>query len=221
MSKATKKCDVKSRGRAWSLTLYPKGSVTVDFLLDWFENEVKEGRCIYFVGQLEECPKTKRQHLQCGIYTKVSRFGTIKRWLPDGTHIELAKDWRHLQAYCVKEESRIKGPWRYGVAAAPSLHKPITALRAWQKQLLTRLETPADGRTIEWWWDLEGGTGKSSFVRWLLTRTAMNALIVTGGSHTDLARALVNHLNLDSTGSHKMDSEPDVLIVDLPRCQSG
>lgn len=70
--------------------------------------------CIY---QVEECPVTKRRHLQgYFVFNKRKRIDTIKKLLGDNTiHLEKRRG-SHLDAkkYCSKDESRIDGPFEYG-----------------------------------------------------------------------------------------------------------
>lgn len=59
------------------------------------------------------------------------------------------------------------------------------SLRAWQSELLTKLQGPPDGRSIYWYWEEAGNVGKS----WMATFLARNhkALTVSTGKTADIA----------------------------------
>lgn len=73
----------------------------------------------YAVWQLEQCPRTGRQHFQGYIHLKSPRrrayiLGLQNRML-QGSHIEPAGgDAASNTTYCTKEESRLSGPWTFG-----------------------------------------------------------------------------------------------------------
>lgn len=69
------------------------------------------------VVQKEKCPDTGREHFQGFLELNAPmRFAGIKSLIRcDSSHLEKRKG-TPLQAweYCVKEESRVDGPWMYG-----------------------------------------------------------------------------------------------------------
>lgn len=76
--------------------------------------------------------------------------------------------------------------------------------------LLTRLQQPPDDRKVIWICDIEGGSGKSAFIRYCREETPAEVFSVTGGKAEDLARALANYLE-------KEEEEPNVVFIDVPR----
>ena len=66
----------------------------------------------YAVWQKE---KVSTEHIQGYLeFTKPVKFGGIKKWLPTA-HLEPRKGTRdQARDYCMKEDSRIAGPWEYG-----------------------------------------------------------------------------------------------------------
>lgn len=73
-------------------------------------------------------------------------------------------------------------------------------LREWQRKCLELLERP-DDRSIAWFYDLPGNSGKSTFFKWLATRPT--AFYLDGGKKQDNIFLLKEHHN--------------ILLVDLPR----
>ena len=75
-----------------------------------------EYHVVYAKWQKEECPTTKRLHLQgyveCSQTVRISR---IQKWLGDETaHIEKAKKPEALINYSSKDYTRVDGPWEIG-----------------------------------------------------------------------------------------------------------
>lgn len=69
-----------------------------------------------------------------------------------------------LEAYCMKPETRVHGPWGYPVALYTGKDL-YTIPWPWQLQLENLLQEEPDDRTIWWISDLIGATGKSKFVK--------------------------------------------------------
>ena len=83
--------------------------------------------------------------------------------------------------YCTKIETRISGPWFVGLASYRRKNRVMTlSLRKWQKQLLGELQGPLGeslrDRKVIWVQDPVGGSGKSTFLRFL--RFGQTALTV-------------------------------------------
>lgn len=77
-----------------------------------------EEAMVYLIYQLEECPKSGRLHWQGYIQFKNRvRMQRVKQLLDlDNVHLEIARgnDVQN-RFYCSKSESRIDGPWEFGV----------------------------------------------------------------------------------------------------------
>nr|UBJ26219.1 replication-associated protein [Red panda circovirus 6] len=94
-----------------------------------------ESTMSYLVYQKEKCPKTNKEHFQ-GITPTLSsldllsytllgyvqlvtkaRLAKVKKFFPDpATHFEVSRGTAdEASAYCKKDESRVDGPWEYGV----------------------------------------------------------------------------------------------------------
>lgn len=76
------------------------------------------GKHNFVVFQKEKCPTTGREHFQWAMWFKEKiRFTTLQRKLP-GCYIKQVRGDKTEKArdYCMKEETRIDGPWQYGKA---------------------------------------------------------------------------------------------------------
>lgn len=81
----------------------------------------------YMVGQVEKCPDTGRTHLQA--FVQLRREGTKSVFQAAiGDSVANVQFQKHgsIQAmvkYCQKEESRVEGPWEYGVLSVKGSNK--------------------------------------------------------------------------------------------------
>lgn len=63
-------------------------------------------------------------------------------------------------------------------------------LRAWQRELGEKLKEPADDRKIMFYIDINGGTGKTFFCRWLISQQE-DVQVLSAGRQQDLAHAVL------------------------------
>lgn len=82
---------------------------------------------------------------------------------------------------------------------------PNSQLRAWQQDLYAALMEPANDRKIVFVVDNEGNTGKSWFIRFMLTRHALETQRLSVGKRDDLAFAI--------------DETKSIFLFDIPREQ--
>lgn len=73
------------------------------------------------------------------------------------------------------------------LVAASKRQKLNLELRPWQQTLLTTLLLTPHPRTIHWYWDPSGATGKTTFSRYLVSN--YDAFYTNGGKHADIACA--------------------------------
>jgi len=82
--------------------------------------------------QTEICPDTQREHYQGYIRTKTQqRFSTMKTIFP-GVHLEQAKNWNALLAYCKKTDTAVAGTQ----VAQTNTSQPMTMAQALTKLAL-------------------------------------------------------------------------------------
>lgn len=94
-----------TRGKYWCFTLHGDFSHTDDITEIITIPDIK-----WILWQLEECPTTKRRHMQ-GVFELKSR--KYLSWLKNinavwnSMHLEMTRDLQASIEYCTKEESRI------------------------------------------------------------------------------------------------------------------
>ena len=90
------------------------------------------------------------------------------------------------------------------------LPKPILVDEptGWQVEVRDILEGEADKRTIHWFWEPDGGVGKSSLVRWMAVK---RDALVCAGKAADMKYLVVKYAETHDGVS------PDVIVFDVPR----
>lgn len=96
-----------------------------------------------------------------------------------------------LKAYCMKDDTRIAGPWSDKDAQPMSvaqmdklklIHRQV--LYPYQQQISAAISTDADDRRVNWVYDPLGATGKSSFCK--LMHALGKALTLQYADHKDI-----------------------------------
>lgn len=121
-----------------------------------------------WIFQKEKCPTTGTEHFQgrCSLKEK-----TKKLW-PLGNNIKCSPEHSEddSQFYCVKEASKIEGPWsdRDKQVYIPKQVRDVIELHPWQKQVIADAEV-WNTRKINVILDPRGGAGKSTLAMYILS----------------------------------------------------
>lgn len=147
------------RARGWCFTLNNYNSVDLDTL-----NTLKSSLDQYIYG-FENAPETGTPHIQGYLYWKNPRnFDYVKSLLPNA-HIEKAKGTPADNGkYCSK-----CGNFDTNMKIAKPV-KIIQELRSWQAFIEQTVLSEPDDRTIYWFWEPDGNTGKTSLIKYLLVK---------------------------------------------------
>lgn len=144
-------------------------------------------------------------HLQGYLEFREKMRPSETKGLPKQMHWEPAKKSRLENIiYCSKD-----GDWE---ASRPSYRRPrrpriISDLRPWQQEIVNIVKTLPDERTIHWYWEPNGGIGKTSMNRYLCDN--WDALVCSGKA-ADMKYAIA-----------QMEVKPSLIIFDVPRCNMG
>jgi len=154
----------------------------------------------------EETGESGTNHLQGNIHLKKKM-----RWtefnLPKTIHWEVTRNVDASAKYCTKDQSRSGKQFIWPEPPKPI--KIITELRPWQKSILDIISQEPDERKIHWFWESQGGIGKSVFTKYLVYHH--NALFCCGGKFKDL----INLIFLND-----MD-KCNLIVFDIPRSHGG
>lgn len=151
--------------------------------------ELLNKECSEAVFQLEAGSETGRLHYQGRFTLKGPRmgkrallklFGEVFNTKQLTIQPEISFN---SSSYCEKSDTRVEGPWYAGLQSYINTKevKPMT-LRDWQSQLLELMTGPLrstlEDRKVIWIQDPDGGSGKSSFIRFLAMNEKKTGLAV-------------------------------------------
>lgn len=114
-----------SKGTQWLCTLNnPDAATAQEYLSKWFTT----ARARYVNGQLER-GKEGTLHLQYYInFENPTRISALKKFCSK-SHFELVRKDNGASSYCLKEDTRVEGPWEFGIKPAQRNVKGETAER--------------------------------------------------------------------------------------------
>lgn len=122
--------------------------------------------CEWFVFQEEIGKLTRTPHIQGTMKLKQrQRLNQLKK-IDNTIHWEPTKQITASIAYCSKTETRNGKQWVYGIEI-PKPKKPIILWAKWQFEIEKICETEPDDRTVHWYWDAKGKSGKTTLCRYL------------------------------------------------------
>jgi len=162
--------------------------------------QILRHECKWYVFQ-EETGKEGTNHLQGTICLKVKQRMTQLKRIEPSIHWEATKSVKASIEYCTKYESRSGKIYSYGI----DIPAPIKLIEpyGWQLDVLEIIKTEPDERTIYWFWERNGGVGKTQLCKYLVVKH--NALMLTGKSN-DMYYMISKH-----------PDKRTLIIVDIPR----
>lgn len=150
----------------------------------------------------KEIGESNTPHLQGFIQSK-KPIRPMETFSNKRIHWEKARSPTHARAYCCKEDTAT-GNYILDTQEQIKLIKPS---RQWQIDILNILKEEPDDRTIHWFWEPIGNSGKSAFTKYLCAKH--NALSVSGKS-SDCKYAIVSYKETKKIF-------PKIIIFDVPR----
>ncbi len=140
-----------------------------------------------YIFQLEE-GENKTPHLQGVIELENAKTLKALSKLMPRARLSPCRDWKSSVLYCQKADGRLDGPWAKGIPIIRPL-KTIQKFRPWQKLVVDLIRTEPDDRTINWYWESTGASGKTALAKYICAN--YNA-IVLGGKGNDCLYAVAD-----------------------------
>lgn len=151
-------------------------------------------------------------HFQCliGCESKKTKLTVLKILTELGgkENIQIKPSDKHFVSYCSKQDTRVAGPWTKGFAHLPQ--SPVECLEyselyGWQKEIVDIVTAKPDDRAIYWYWDANGGKGKTALCRHLMV---MHSAFMFRGGSNDMCNRII-----------KSEEEVRIAIMHLSRQQ--
>lgn len=179
--------------RAWMITINSlEGDTEADFLKHTKHTITSITRKHKHVFQFEKGTENERLHCHCYIYFyNAVNFKWLKDTFTNG-QIEQVRSIPNAIKYCSKDETRVDGPYCFGITLPKKL-KLIEELRDFQQDIIDEIDFD-DDRTINWYWDTDGGIGKTALAKYICTK--YNAIYL-GGKANDCKYAVSQWKNKD------------------------
>lgn len=193
---------------------YPEGSGdTIEDLCKEIANE--------WAFQEEIAPKTGTPHIQGYIHFK-QRVNPIHLIYTGLIHWEKCKNIAASRNYCKKSNTRKEGgkQWehliemqRVGRPKKETSNKIIETIKVinelyeWQKEICEMIKKEPESRKIYWYWEPDGGAGKTEFQRYLVVKH--DAIVVSGKAH-DIKCGIARWVQ-------EKKSYPKLVIINIPK----
>lgn len=153
----------------------------------------------------KETGESGTPHLQGYFEFKVKSRPTSKFSFTNKIHFEKSKGSKQDNIdYCSKDDNE------------PFIYPPIKKLNRlacedemfpWQTELCNIFEGEPDLRKIYWYWSSKGGTGKTTFARYLHRKYGF---ICLGGKSADMKNAIIEYKKTN-------DTTPEGIVVNIPK----
>lgn len=132
----------------------------------WFQTWFRENtsRAVY---EIEEGSETGYRHMQANFSLKrKQRLEWLKLHLHGSANFSKDRNIEAAFQYCTKNDNA----WIYPAPPKRGISDPLLdkTLYDWQTKIIETIKGPADGRKIHWYYDPEGGAGKTTFCRHML-----------------------------------------------------
>lgn len=200
------------RSRGWCFT---RNNPTIDWMDTVTQHLPPDTE---YIAQ-EERGEKGTPHIQGALYFKDAKtFKAVLKFV-EGAHIEAMKGRKiDCKKYCWKDETREPGGkrWRYGFYSGHENMRVEMENRweskiphQWQLDCLEMLEHDPDERSIHWYFDKNGGAGKTLFAKHLALK---GDCLVVNGKQADVLYGLANWVKND-----KRKQGPRIVIWIAPR----
>lgn len=190
------------KSRAWLIVWNNYSEEDLQWVAQWAQNNCSEYALNQEVGE-----KEGTEHIQGALYLNNARtFVQMKNLFPK-CHLEAARSWKDVKKYSTKEETR--KPGTKPITEKPEVKDPLEGreLYPFQKEVLEILEKPADDRSVYWFWEPEGCTGKTSLVKSICINKP--GCIFLNGKAADMKCAIAKMM--------EDGPAPKIVLLGLPR----
>lgn len=154
----------------------------------------------------EEIGDKGTKHLQ-GTVTllKRKRLSELKK-LDNAVHWEPTNNKEASIKYCTKNETRNGKQWIHNIN--DKRYKFDLKLYDWQEDIIKIINSEPDDRTINWFWEEKGCSGKTTFQKYIFGH--YDDVVVLSGKASDMKNGIVEY-------EKKNNSLPKIVLINIPR----
>lgn len=192
-----------TKNRSWCFTWNNYTENDIRYLVE----NLAESR--YLFGE-EVGGNTGTPHLQGVVNFKSARsFNSVKKLFKDN-HIEICRNWKASLNYCSKDGQTYTNIERQRTRKERLLMRyEDVEWYEWQSEIIDIVNTVPNDRTINWYYEDEGNTGKSFLAKYLVLKYDA---IIADGKKDNVFNQIKTWLDM-----HKDHEDPRLIIIDLPR----
>lgn len=189
-----------TRSRCWIGTWH-------SFPNDW--ESILRADTVDTVAQVEMGKETNKTHIQFAVRFENARTLKQVKLLYPGAHLEPAKNWNACTAYCNKNDTCVGKKIDTRTEIKLPCKDPLAnkELRPIQREIINIVNTEPDDRTIHWFYDPVGGSGKTTLAKHICLHHP-NETFFTGGKSADMKFGIFTHLK-----KHKLKT----VLINLTR----
>lgn len=202
----------RPESKYWGFTLW-KFDGDWDLHLQKMCNNVKLG-IVKMTAQEEECPDTKKRHIQGAIVLKGKKRNTCFGWKDGDVWWQMKNKYASVEEfleYSCKKDTRVGKQFIWNHTSKEELLELCRPNQKWQFDLLSLRDLskkPSNIREIIWIYSYDGGTGKSSLARYIFM--SYNNCIILSGKASDMKNGIISYVNMHH-------NTPNIVIIDVPR----
>lgn len=141
-----------------------------------------------FVFQAEDTVDNPHYQIYCHTTNKIRSKTLAVEWNERlrGINVQPASNngKAALKNYCMKEDSRVAGPWADTPIYLGADLWPEERMPAWQQTMLINIRKPPNDRTMYWIYDPIGKNGKTKFCKYVVHKE--NGVGLGYGNSTDV-----------------------------------
>lgn len=160
--------------------------------------------CDWYVFQ-EETGENETKHLQGTLKCKKKTRMTELKYLDKSIHWEPTKSVLASVAYCTKQASRTGKQWIYNIDI-PKTVQTIQTLYPWQQAVIDIISQPPDDRSVYWYFERSGNTGKTALCKYLVVH---HDALVLSGKMNDMFHIVAKRV--------AANNPPTLIVIDCPR----
>ncbi|AGA18267.1 hypothetical protein [uncultured marine virus] len=197
-----------SPSRHWFLTLNNYNKEDISTILN-----SNSSKCSKFIFQ-EEVGSSGTKHLQGYFYFPEKIRPLSFFTFSNHPYWAKCKSVKGSIEYCSKIDTRNGEVYNRNIHIPKPPYKLNINLYVWQVPIVSLLSMPPNDRLIYWFFEPEGGIGKTTFQKWYFMKfNSTKHILCLSGKSADMKHGIINYI--DKTGH-----TPEIVFINIPKSNS-